>query len=216
MAARLRAAGMTATVAPMLQVVFEPDVAARILAIGDAAALVFTSAAGVAALGSDPASERLHHLPVAAVGPATAAAARDGGFVQVISADGDGAAAAAAVMTASPSGGTIVHVAGRDMAFDVAAALVAAGRDARTIVAYRSEAADRLDRSLRRRSARAISVRWWWPPPEPPGLSGVAWSRRVLRPCRRRRWSPSRRRPRPRLSRFSTVLSWRPSRMARA
>ncbi len=139
MAGVLASAGIAATVAPMLRVVPEAGVAAAVLASGDASALVFTSAAGVAALASDRAVAGLRHLPVVAVGPATAGAARDAGFADVTSADGDGAAAAGVVLRIPQTGGTVVHVAGRDMAFDVADALVKAGRAARTVTAYRSE-----------------------------------------------------------------------------
>lgn len=144
MADALGAIGIDAEVAPMLAVVPMPAVASAVTADGMPGALVFTSAAGVSALTADPAHAALLLCPVIAVGPATAAAARRAGFRSVTSADGDGAAAAEAAAALPADGGAIVHVSGRDSAFDVASALRSLGRTARTVVAYRAEETGRL------------------------------------------------------------------------
>lgn len=144
MADAFGALGIAAEVAPMLAVVPIPGVAAAVRADGMPGALVFTSAAGVSALATDPGHVALLPCPVIAVGPATAAAARRAGFRSVISADGDGAATAEAAAALPADGGAIVHVSGRDSAFDVAAALRSRGRTARSVIAYRAEETARL------------------------------------------------------------------------
>lgn len=63
----------------------------RAVELSGVAALAFTSPNGVDAFMRNSARR---DLPVFAVGPATAAAARAAGFAQVTSADGDGAALA--------------------------------------------------------------------------------------------------------------------------
>lgn len=71
---------------------------------------------------------------VFAVGDATAQVAREAGFTRVDSAAGDGAALARLLIAHRPAG--VVHVRGRDQAFDLVAALDAAGLPARCVIAY--------------------------------------------------------------------------------
>lgn len=73
-------------------------------------ALAFTSANGVALAG--PHLERYLHLPVLAVGAATAAAAHDRGFADVRSAEGD--AAALFARAAQEGFAEVLHLAGAD------------------------------------------------------------------------------------------------------
>jgi uroporphyrinogen-III synthase len=105
-AARWRGRGATVTVAPLL------DVAARAwvppAALPDAVA--FTSANGVRLAGPD--ADRYHHLPVFAVGAATATAARDAGWSAVR--DGGGTAAALFDVARRTGVGTLLHLAGVD------------------------------------------------------------------------------------------------------
>lgn len=141
MAAGLSAAGVEPTVAPMLEIAPLPDAAAGLAARADALqGLVLTSAAAAAALAEAGAAAALAAVPVIAVGPATAAAAGRAGFATVVTADGDGERAIAAVVARfDPHGGPVVHVAGRERAVDVAGALAAAGFTAETAVVYAAE-----------------------------------------------------------------------------
>jgi uroporphyrinogen-III synthase len=150
MAAELAAAGIDTLVAPMLAIEPEPGAAAAVLAGGDLPqALILTSPAAVEALRCDEAYVDLLAVPVVAAGPGTASAARNAGFVAVLSADGDAEAAAALVRARfRPDGGRVVHPAGRDRAGDVAGDLARAGFSAETVVVYRAESAEALDPSV--------------------------------------------------------------------
>ena len=82
-AARVRALGWEAVVAPLIEIhPLEPKI--DLAGVG---ALAFTSAAGGRRLRRASPAER--RLPVFAVGEATARAAREAGFAEVVSADGD-------------------------------------------------------------------------------------------------------------------------------
>ncbi|PWE18197.1 uroporphyrinogen-III synthase [Marinicauda salina] len=134
-AAKLERAGFDAVLAPVADIVFEddpPDLAGI-------AALAFTSPNGVRAFAR--LSER-RDPPVFAVGDATAEAAREAGFASVRSAQGDGADLARLIAKARP--GRVLHVRGRDLAFDLAGALAEAGIAADETIAYRAEPVDAL------------------------------------------------------------------------
>lgn len=107
--------------------------------VEDAQALLFTSANGVRAF---PDTRRLHAKPVLTVGDATANAARDAGFSDVRSADGDvGALAALARATLKPNAGKLVHISGDHVAGDLVGELRAAGFTTERRVAYAARAA---------------------------------------------------------------------------
>ncbi|XBQ17547.1 MAG: uroporphyrinogen-III synthase [Oceanicaulis sp.] len=91
--------------------------------LSSAAALALTSPNGAAAAS---ALKLGGHLPVYAVGDATAEAARKAGFASVASADGDGAALAR-LIAANPPGGPVAHLHGVRTGFDLVAALEGAG-----------------------------------------------------------------------------------------
>jgi len=100
--------------------------------LGGVVALAFTSRNAVAAF----AHECLRRdLPVFAVGEATAADARDAGFHEVISADGDVVALAALIAERRPSG-VVLHPAAAEPAGDLAGALAASGVAVRTLAIY--------------------------------------------------------------------------------
>jgi uroporphyrinogen-III synthase len=131
-AARLRELGHEAIVSPVLEIESTP---LTIDAHG-VQALLFTSAAAPRALAGQ---EALKSLRVIAVGDATARAAREAGFLHVASADGAGAdLIALARSSLLPRAGLIVHLAGEDVAVDVAEALQDAGFDARRVSIYRA------------------------------------------------------------------------------
>jgi uroporphyrinogen-III synthase len=129
-AARLRALGHEALTAPVLAVwPLTP-----MLDLDEIGALAFTSSNGVrafAALCPD------RHLPVFAVGEATARAARDAGFAAVSSADGDVAALSALIASAQDRwAGAVLFAGAAEPAGDLIGALEAAGVSARSAAVY--------------------------------------------------------------------------------
>ncbi len=93
--------------------------------LGDAAALAFTSANAVRAFVARAAAGSWNG-PVFSVGDATAAVAREAGFADVRSAEGDVAALAALIARARPDG-PVLHLSADVPAGDLAAALAKAG-----------------------------------------------------------------------------------------
>ena len=136
----LASRGVEAVLSPMLEIVAAEDAARRIgEALTGAQALLFTSANGARVFAR--ASSR-RELPVFAVGDASAAAARLAEFRSVTSAGGDVADLAQLVIARlSPQQGALVHVAGSDIAGDLAGALGKAGFALRRAVVYEARAA---------------------------------------------------------------------------
>ena len=134
-AARLAAMGFEPLVDPLLEV---RDLSPAVDLTG-VAALAFTSVNGVAAF-ARLASDRTR--PVFAVGDRTARAAREAGFADVASADGDVEALAALVRDqAGRLDGAVLHPCALEPAGDLVTPLVAAGLSARRLAVY--EAVDR-------------------------------------------------------------------------
>lgn len=103
-----------------------------------AQALLFTSSTGVRAYAVGSA---VRTLPVLAVGDITAQAARDAGFADVRSADGDVEALTKLVKdTIDPAAGRLIHISGAQVAGDLVARLTAAGFDVERRVAYDARA----------------------------------------------------------------------------
>jgi len=129
-AARLRAMGFEAVVDPLLAV---RDLSPA-LDLAGVAALAFTSVNGVTAfarLDDDRAR------PVFAVGDRTAAAAREAGFVDVASADGDVEALAALITSqAADLDGAVLHPSALEPAGDLVSPLVATGLSVRRVAVY--------------------------------------------------------------------------------
>lgn len=131
----LRARGHEIMLEPLLHIRFRDAP----LSLAGVQAVLFTSANGVRAAARatpdrDPAAW--------CVGDASARAARDAGFRTVSSASGDVHALAALVRRlGDPAKGPLVHVAGSEVAGDLAGTLIAAGFDVRRTVLYDSEAA---------------------------------------------------------------------------
>jgi uroporphyrinogen-III synthase len=116
------------------------DVAAPAMDLDGAQALLITSANGIRAFGRAHAGRA---LPVCAVGYASARAARELGFDDVRSADGNIETLAAMVeKDFDAGGGALVHVAGTHLAGDLAGRLTAAGFEMRRAVLYEARAAD--------------------------------------------------------------------------
>lgn len=95
-------------------------------------ALAATSANGLRALDVRGLDVRGLDVPVFAVGPRTAAAARSAGFRQVVDCAGDAVALAGRLDADLPPGARILHAAGADRAADLAALLTRA--DVKVIV----------------------------------------------------------------------------------
>ena len=134
-AARLAARGFQPLVDPLLEV---RDLSPAIDLDG-VAALAFTSVNGVAAFArlSDQ-----RDRPVFTVGDRTARAAREAGFADVASADGDVAALAALILDrAAGLDGAVLHPSALEPAGDLLSPLAAAGLSARRLAVY--EALDR-------------------------------------------------------------------------
>lgn len=129
-AERLRALGFEPLVDPLLAI---RDLSPVLDLVG-VAALAFTSVNGVAAfarLSDDRTGQAF------AVGDRTAAAAREAGFSDVLSADGDIEALATLVVgQATRLSGTVLHPSALEPAGDLVAPLVAAGIEARRVAVY--------------------------------------------------------------------------------
>lgn len=120
----LRARGIDVVAAPMLR--FEP------VALPDAletnyAGVVVTSANAIRALQGQPALTALRKLRLYAVGAHTANAARDAGFTDVVSADGDAAALrdviAGSRKRSKAADAPLLYLSGADLARDLASEL---------------------------------------------------------------------------------------------
>lgn len=141
-AARVRARGHEPIVGPLLTIVacgYDTNTSG-------AQAIIFTSTNGVRAFpDARGARERL----VLTVGDATAAAAREAGFSDVRSADGDVAALVAlARRELDPAKGKLIHIAGDHVAGDLGGELRAAGFSVERRLAYASVAAMTLPPAL--------------------------------------------------------------------
>ena len=143
-ARRLRAAGHQVLVEPMMDIVFTEPQAPDLAGVQG---LVFTSANGVRAFCRQTGDRT---RAVYAVGPATAAAARDAGFSEVRQADGDVAALAECIAArADPSAGALLHVAGSHVAGDLAGRLAASGFTLARAVLYEARAREVLSTAAR-------------------------------------------------------------------
>jgi uroporphyrinogen-III synthase len=132
-AARIAGLGAKPVLAPLLEIKrlsFNTN-------LDGAQALLFTSANGVRAFAEAAAARA---LPTFCVGDATARAAKDAGFADARSADGDShALAALAAAGLDPKSGLVLHISGRETAGDIAGALASQGFEAERRIAYAAE-----------------------------------------------------------------------------
>lgn len=143
LAEALRAQGIEVLIEPLIRIVFADGPP---LALAGTQALLATSANGVRAFAR---RGRQRDVLVLAVGEASARAAREQGFAIVESASGDVAALAALVRRRlDPARGPLLHIAGTDVAGDLAGALAEAGFEYRREVLYTARAAQRLSDAL--------------------------------------------------------------------
>ena len=137
LAALLAARGIEPVIAPMIEIV---DRGAALPCLTGVQAIICTSANGVRAL-ARASDERV--LRVFAVGDATACAARAAGFTAVESAGGNVDDLARLVRARlTPACGRLVHVAGSEVAGDLAGMLGAAGFTVERAVLYEARAAE--------------------------------------------------------------------------
>ena len=132
----LRAAGHEALLDPLLEV--------RHLRLPDLTPWAFAAVAVTSANAAAAAAAGPPDLPVFAVGEATARALRAAGRAPVAVAAGDGRDLAALIARSQPSGGTVLHLCGRDVREGLAEELSAAGLGYRREVVYETVAATML------------------------------------------------------------------------
>jgi uroporphyrinogen-III synthase len=138
-AAGLRARGLKVLLAPMLRfepVAFHDDADARYSAV------IVTSANALRGIEAHLAGSRLLKLPLFAVGEHTAVAARKAGFNNVIPANGDATGLRDSVLAsvkakALKKSGTLLYLAGADLARDLAGELGERGFTVVTHTTYR-------------------------------------------------------------------------------
>lgn len=135
-AERLRALGHEPVLAPLLEARFLDPVPPAFLP----AAILLTSGNGLRGLLRWPDFRAWLDIPVLAVGDRTATAAREAGFRDVRSADGDGdALASLAIATLDPSAGTLLYPAAVDRAGHWPERLAAAGYELSLVEIYRMD-----------------------------------------------------------------------------
>ncbi len=136
-ATRVAAMGLTPIVAPLLSI---RPVAVRLPPLMQIAAIIMASGNAVGPL---PAACRT--LPLLTVGNATADRARQAGFTDVVSADGDAVALAALVRhRIKPQDGALLLAAGRGQSLTLAAELRASGYRVARRVVYAAVPVERL------------------------------------------------------------------------
>lgn len=142
----LRRMGHEVELAPVLRI--EPVQAA--LGAARWSAIMMTSGNAARAIAQHPERSLLAGLPVLAVGRQTAAAAREAGFANVISAEGDAGDLAQLVRArASRKDGLLLYLAGNDISRDLAGELAKSGIAVETIVIYRAQAVGALPDAAR-------------------------------------------------------------------
>jgi uroporphyrinogen-III synthase len=140
--AELRQRGHRALIAPVLAI--EP-VANAPFDPASFDAIIMTSGNAARALAAHSALPRSLALPVFAVGGRTAQAARDLGFSNVASAEGDATDLLALLRERHGTpGGRLLYLAGSDRSRDLEAELAPGGIRVETVVMYRATAATRL------------------------------------------------------------------------
>jgi len=139
-AAMVKAAGMTPVLSPTIEIAFRPAA----VSFDGVRALAFTSANGVRALMHKALPAGALALPVFAVGPASAEAARQAGFGAVSTAAGDVASLAQLIGRSFAGDGAVLHISGSDRAGDLAELLAKSDVEARRVTLYAATAAPRL------------------------------------------------------------------------
>lgn len=145
----LRERGVEAVIEPLFSISTIPAAAVRLDGVQG---FLVTSANGARALADTVPKDApiAFAMPVYAVGDTSATVARERGFSQVLSADGDVAALAALVRRkAKPDAGALVHAAGTEVAGDLGGDLAADGFEVRRERLYETRQAVALSRETR-------------------------------------------------------------------
>jgi uroporphyrinogen-III synthase len=138
--AKVEQLGCRATLEPLIDIV--PNAIAP-SDIQDAGALIATSRNALRSLANSPALTDALALPLLAVGPGTAALARELGFKDIAEGDGTGASLVPEIIRLSKTNaGPFIHLAGDVLAFDLAAALAPERVPIHALTVYRSIAAE--------------------------------------------------------------------------
>jgi uroporphyrinogen-III synthase len=138
-AAALRTMGHEAAIAPLLTIATLPD---AVIGPGPYAAVLMTSGNAARAIAEHRHRTSLAGLDCFAVGSQTAAAARQAGFANVVSADGDGDDLAKLIgERLRERTKPLLYLAGDDLARDMAAELAPHGLRIELVVVYRAQAA---------------------------------------------------------------------------
>ena len=138
----LAAHGHEAVLAPLLKIEFAPDVP---LDLVGAQALIVTSRNALRALATRREVENVLKLPLFAVGEATARAARELGFAILVRAPGTAAGLPELIGgKLDPKRGSLLQLAGENLAFDLKTALEAKGFTLHQPVLYRAVPAEQL------------------------------------------------------------------------
>jgi uroporphyrinogen-III synthase len=107
--------------------------------------IALTSANAIRCLAGNVLLDRLLHLPMAAVGPQSSAAARQAGFASITEAGGDGVGLARHIIAhAKPEAGPILYLSGLETASEFAGHLERSGFVVERVIAYEARAATAL------------------------------------------------------------------------
>lgn len=105
-------------------------------------AIALTSANAIRCLEGSKLLDGLRHLPVLAVGPQSAAAARQAGFATITEAGGDGIGLARHIIAAlDPQVGPVLYLSGLDTASDFTGLLERGGLSTRRVIVYEAKPA---------------------------------------------------------------------------
>ncbi|MGE4250358.1 MAG: uroporphyrinogen-III synthase [Parvibaculaceae bacterium] len=140
--ARLEQLGHDVITSPLLEIAPCRDVDIPIVPYQ---LVALTSANALRCLAGDPRLDRLRHVPVMAVGPQSAAAARQAGFTRITAAGGDGVGLARHIINhARPEAGPVLYLSGRDTASDFSGHLERSGFAVTRVIVYEARPAQAL------------------------------------------------------------------------
>lgn len=139
---QFKARGAQVTIDPLLEIEFLPPQSADLRGVQ---ALIATSRNALRALQSSPLLPNATALPIFTVGPATTQLARDQGFTIIHEGPASARDLVPLIMQrARPSSGSLLHLCGDKLAFDLAAALTPHGFAVDRATVYRSRPASKL------------------------------------------------------------------------
>jgi uroporphyrinogen-III synthase len=131
---KLERLGHAVILSPLLEIVPRPGVE---IPVSSYQLIALTSANAIRVLSTNKDLDRLHPLPVLAVGPQSAAAARQAGFAEITQAGGDGEGLARHIIDhARPELGPVLYLSGLDTASDFAGQLARKGFAVTRVIAY--------------------------------------------------------------------------------